>query len=154
MTFPPPAEDFADATAPSRGGGAGITAAVLALLGGVFHLIGVAGGAVLLAGDYDLGRGLLTFATHLVLAATLITGGVGLVLAKEFGRVATIIGAAAALVVYVLVLVLGAFGVYFLGLIDAQVPVVYVAVLCVPAIGTLVLACLPPTARWVSRGWS
>ncbi|NYI89518.1 hypothetical protein HNR02_002841 [Amycolatopsis endophytica] len=143
-----------EAAATSRGGGTGITAAVLALLGGLFHLVGVAGGAVLLAGDYDLGRGLLTFATHLLLAAALITGGVGLVLAKEFGRVATIIGAVAALVVYVLVLVLGAFGVYFLGLVDAEVPVVYIAVLCVPAVGTLVLALLPTTARWVTGGWS
>jgi hypothetical protein len=143
-----------EAAVTSRGGGTGITAAVLALLGGLFHLVGVAGGAVLLAGDYDLGRGLLTFATHLLLAAALITGGVGLVLAKEFGRVATIIGAVAALVVYVLVLVLGAFGVYFLGLVDAEVPVVYIAVLCVPAVGTLVLALLPPTARWVTGGWS
>lgn len=140
--------------ATSRGGATGIAAAVLALLGGLFHLVGVAGGAVLLAGDYDLTRGLLTFATHLVLAVALITGGVGLVLAKEFGRVAALGGAAAALAVYLLVLVLGAFGVYFLGLLDGAVPLGYVAVLCVPAIGTLVLAWVPPTARWVRRGWS
>ncbi len=150
VTFPSQSE----ATTSSRGDDPGITAAVLALLGGLFHLVGVAGGAVLLAGDGDLGRSLLTFATHLLLAVALITGGVGLVLAKEFGRVATIIGAAAALVVYLLVLVLGAFGVYFLGLLDGDVPLVYLGVLCVPAIGTLVLACLPPTARWVRQGWS
>lgn len=150
VTFP----SHPEAAATSRGGGTGITAAILALLGGLFHLIGVAGGAVMLAGDDDLARGLLTFATHLVLAAALLTGGVGLILPREFGRAATIAGSAAALTVYLLVLVLGAFGVYFLGLVDGDVPLVYVAVLCVPAAGTLVLASLPPTGRWVARGWS
>jgi len=150
VTFSPHPE----AVVGSRGGGTGITAAVLALLGGLFHLIGVAGGALMLAGDHDLGRALLTFATHLLLAALLTIGGVGLVLAKEFGRVTTIVGAVAALAVYVLVLALGAFGVHFLGLLDTRIPAVYVAVLSVPAVGTLVLALVPPTARWVTRGWS
>src|SRR5437588_287639 len=62
----------------SRGGGTGIPAAVLALLGGLYHLVGVAGGAVMLAGDGALGRALLTFLVHLIVAALLLTGGVGL----------------------------------------------------------------------------
>ncbi|WP_236789301.1 hypothetical protein [Amycolatopsis sp. GM8] len=138
----------------SRGGGTGIPAAVLALLGGIFHLVGVAGGAVLLAGDGNLGRALLTFLLHLIVAATLIIGGVGLILAKPFGRSYTIAGALLALVLYASVLVLGAFGVYFLGLADQTLPIGYTALLCIPAIATIVLASLRPTARWVTSGWS
>lgn len=139
---------------PSRGGGTGISAAVLALLGGLFHLVGVAGGAVLMAGDGDLGRALLTFLLHLVVACLLITGGVGLVLAKPFGRGATIVGAVTAILLYVAVLVLGASGVYFLGMTDSTLPLGYTALLCIPAVTALVLACAPPTRRWVSGGWS
>ncbi|SFK89940.1 MULTISPECIES: hypothetical protein [Amycolatopsis] len=139
---------------PSRGGATGIPAAILALLGGIFHLIGVAGGAVMLAGDDDLGRALLTFLLHVVVAAVLITGGVGLILAKPFGRVCTIAGAVLALLLYVSVLVLGALGVYFLGLADRTLPLGYLALLCLPAVVTLVLASLRPTARWVTSGWS
>lgn len=140
--------------AQSRGGGTGIPAAILALLGGIFHLVGVAGGAVLLAGDGDLGRAFLTFLLHLAVAATLIVGGVGLILAKPFGRTCTIAGATIALLLYVAVLVLGAFGVYFLGLTDTAMPVGYSALLCIPAIATIVLAGVRPTARWVTSGWS
>lgn len=139
---------------PSRGGATGIPAAVLALLGGLFHLVGVAGGALLMAGDGDLGRALLTFLLHLVVAAVLITGGVGLVLAKPFGRGATIVGAVTALLLYVAVLVLGASGVYFLGMTDGTLPLGYAALLCIPAVATLALACAPPTRLWVSGGWS
>jgi hypothetical protein len=138
----------------SRGGGTGIPAAVLALLGGLFHLIGVAGGAVLLAGDGDLGRALLTFLLHLIVAATLITGGVGLILAKPFGRSFTIAGAVLALLLYGSVLVLSLFGIYFLGLANGTLPIGYTALLCVPAVVTVVLAGLRPTARWVTSGWS
>ena len=138
----------------SRGGGTGIPAAVLALLGGLFHLIGVAGGAVMLAGDDDLGRALLTFLLHVVVAGVLITGGVGLILAKPFGRAFTIAGAVLALVLYLTVLVLGSFGIYFLGIANNTLPVGYTAVLCLPAVATLVLASLRPTARWVTSGWS
>jgi hypothetical protein len=138
----------------SRGGGTGIPAAVLALLGGLFHLIGVAGGAVMLAGDGDLGRALLTFLLHLVVAGVLIVGGVGLILAKPFGRMFTITGALVALVLYVAALVLSSFGIYFLGLTDDAMPVTYIALLSAPAVATLVLAILPPTARWVTSGWS
>lgn len=138
----------------SRGGATGIPAAVLALLGGLFHLVGVAGGAVMVAGDSDLGRGLLTFVLHLSVAGLLIVGGVGLVLAKPFGRSVTIAGAAAALLLYAAVLLLGALGVYFLGLTSSTLPLGYSAVLCVPAVTTLVLASVRPTARWVTNGWS
>lgn len=138
----------------SRGGGTGIPAAVLAMLGGIFHLVGVAGGAVLLAGNTDLGRALLTFLLHLIVAGTLITGGVGLILAKPFGRSFTIAGAVLALLLYGSVLVLGSFNVYFLGLADDTLPIGYIALLCVPAIATVVLASLRPTARWVTSGWS
>jgi hypothetical protein len=138
----------------SRGGATGIPAAALALLGGLFHLIGVAGGAVMVAGDSELDRALLTFVLHLSVAALLITGGVGLVLAKPFGRTITIIGAAVALLLYGAVLVLGALGVFFLGVSTSALPLGYVAILCVPAIATLVLASAPPTARWVTSGWS
>lgn len=147
-----PAE--ADGQEPSRGGGTGIPAAILGLLGGLFHLIGVAGGAVLVAGDGDLGRALLTFLLHLVVATLLIIGGVGLVLAKPFGRVVTIVGCVAATLLYLAVVVLGAFGIYFLGLTDRTLPTGYVAILCVPAIVTLALASAPPTGRWVTSGWS
>jgi hypothetical protein len=138
----------------SRGGGTGIPAAILALLGGVFHLVGVAGGAVMLAGDDDLGRALVTFLAHLLVAGVLIVGGVGLILAKPFGRAYTIAGAVLALLLYVLVLVLGAFGIYFLGLVDSALPIGYTALLCVPAVATLVLAGVRPTGRWVTSGWS
>jgi hypothetical protein len=138
----------------SRGGGTGIPAAVLALLGGLFHLIGVAGGAVMLAGEGDLGRALLTFLLHVIVAGVLIVGGVGLILAKPFGRTFTITGAILALLLYLAVLVLSSFGVYFLGLTDAMMPVRYTALLCAPAVATLVLASVPPTARWVTSGWS
>lgn len=138
----------------SRGGGTGIPAALLALLGGLFHLIGVAGGAVMLAGDDDLTRALITFLAHLIVAGVLIVGGVGLILAKPFGRAYTIAGAALALLLYVLVLLLGAFGIYFLGLADRTLPIGYTAMLCVPAVATLVLAGVRPTGRWVTNGWS
>lgn len=138
----------------SRGGGTGIPAAVLALLGGLFHLIGVAGGAVMLAGDDALGRALLTFLLHLIVAGVLIVGGVGLILAKPFGRTFTIAGSALALLLYVLVLILGSFGVYFLGLIDRTLPIGYTGLLCLPAVATLVLASVRPTGRWVTSGWS
>lgn len=138
----------------SRGGVTGIPAAVLALLGGLFHLVGVAGGAVLLAGDGNLGRALLTFLLHLIVAGTLIVGGVGLLLAKPFGRAFTVAGAILAMLLYLTVLVLGRFGIYFLGLADGAIPVGYTAVLCLPALTTLVLATLPATARWVAGGWS
>lgn len=138
----------------SRGGATGISAAVLALLGGLFHLIGVAGGAVMVAGDNELGRALLTFVLHLCLAGLLISGGAGLILAKPFGRTVTIIGAAAALLLYVSVLVLGALGLYFLGVTTGALPLGYTAFLCAPAVTTLVLASAPPTARWVTSGWS
>lgn len=147
-------EQVAETQELSRGGGTGIPAAVLGLLGGLFHLVGVAGGAVLMVGDGDLGRALLTFLLHLVVAGLLISGGVGLVLAKPLGRAITIAGAVAAILLYLAVLVLGAFDVYFLGLTVRTLPVGYVTILCVPAVTTLALAIVAPTGRWVTHGWS
>jgi hypothetical protein len=140
---------------PKPNGATAIIAGVLAILGGLFYLVGLIGTIIALSSGFMHWLFFLSLIEDLLLAGTLITGGVLLFLRKPMGRMLTIVGSGLAILVMVVSVVLNAIGVGGLG---AGVGGVYLGgaivgllIVLIPAGATLTLAIVKPTALWCAR---
>ncbi|MBE1576126.1 DUF3824 domain-containing protein [Amycolatopsis roodepoortensis] len=134
-------------------GATAIIAGILAILGGLWFLAGLASHIIELS-HYFISFLLVGAALDLVSAAVLLGGGIMLLLRKRAGRVLTVIGAASAIGFVALTFLLQAFDAHFhfsYGgvMLHFGVGLLLIVVL-IPAIATLVLALVPPTARWLA----
>lgn len=142
-------------TAPttSADGRTALAAGVLAVLGGLLYLTGLALDVVsLVRFPADAGRAGIHAAVAFVLVTALLPGGVLLLRRHPLGRVGCIAGSATAIVATLTSLVLAATG---LAYVDLGGPgdlvaggVLALALVLPPAVATLALAAAPPTARW------
>ncbi|MGW5721810.1 hypothetical protein ACWEVP_36945 [Amycolatopsis sp. NPDC003865] len=125
-------------------------AALLALLGGVVYLAGLALDVVsLLRFPEDAGRVAIHAAVDAVLASALLPGGVLLLRRQDAGRIGCIAGSSAALLATVTSAALAAAGVTFGGPGDlAMGGLTALALVVPPALVTLALAASAPAARW------
>jgi hypothetical protein len=134
---------------PQPSGGTAITAGVLAVLGGLWHLVSLVGSIVIMTGAGAVPFVIISAVLSAAISGCLITGGILLFLKKPAGRLSTIIGSGLAILMYV------ASAVFVLAAPrSAGVAVgggVAVLVFSAPAIATLVLAIVKPTARWVGK---
>ncbi|WP_370944591.1 hypothetical protein AB5J62_36525 [Amycolatopsis sp. cg5] len=133
--------------APAPSGGTAITAAVLAILGGVVHLVGAIAGALNLGSFVSVMSIVISVGVNPLLAGLLIGGGIMIFLRKPAGRLNVIIGAGLAIAVYATAIVFGAVGVYAHGIMPAAFVMILAAL---PAVATVVLASLNSTARWLA----
>jgi len=134
-------------------GGTAITAGVLAVLGGLLFLtFAVLAVVALLNFRFLLVLQIVGLVEYLVVAGTLLPGGILLFLHKPAGRMLTIVGSGIAIVAILVNLVLNLTGVgsisggFGAGLIGGVLFVV------LPAAATLVLAVVKPTAAWCGIG--
>jgi hypothetical protein len=149
---PPAPEPAPPPEPPEREPGAGtaIATGVLAVLGGLWHSLGVAGNALtLFSSSIALGGALLSLVVNAVLAVVLLFGGVRLLMRRYNGRLLVVTGSALAIVAYLADLVFSAFGLHVLSQVAVGNRALAVLVLGVPAVTTLVLALLPATGRWL-----
>jgi hypothetical protein len=136
-------------SAPS--GGTAITAGVLAVLGGLWHLAGLIGGVISLSGGHVSAVSVIVgLGVNVVLVGLLLPGGVLLFVKKPAGRWLTIVGSAMAILLYVVSLALAAAGLGGAGAVAVGGGIV-VLLFCLPAIATLVLAIVKPTAHWAGK---
>ncbi|AUI61612.1 hypothetical protein [Amycolatopsis sp. BJA-103] len=151
--YPPPGA-YPPPGMPRRPNGAtGIIAGILAILGGLWFLAGVAFHIIELS-HFTISFLVVGAVLDFLTAALLLSGGILLLLRKGAGRVLTVVGAGATLGFVALAFVLRAIGAGFYftysGVtLQFGVGVLLIVVLA-PAIATLVLALIPPTARWVA----
>ncbi|MFD8500507.1 hypothetical protein [Amycolatopsis sp. NPDC059657] len=145
--YPGPQYPHQQPPAPSPGGGTAITAAVLAILGGLVHLVGAVAGAVNLGSFVSVMSIVISVGVNPILAGLLIGGGIMIFLRKPAGRLNVIIGASLAIAVYATAIVFGAVGVYAHGIMPAAFVMLIAAL---PAVATVVLASLSSTARWLA----
>jgi hypothetical protein len=142
---------------PPPSGGTAITAGVLAILGGIWHVISLIGMVVILSRGGVTMFVIVNGVLSAIIAGCLIAGGILLFMKKPAGRMSTVLGSGLAILTYVLaaVLVLVAAGSDGSGTAEtAGIAVgggVTVLIFSAPAIATLVLALVKPTARWVGR---
>ena len=127
-----------------------LAAAVLALLGGLLYLAGLVLDVVALARfPDDAGRVGVHAAVDVVLASTLLPGGVLLLRRQPAGRIGCIAGSSAALLATLTSAVLAAAGLTFGGPGDlAMGGLTALALVAPPALATLLLAVSAPAARW------
>jgi hypothetical protein len=140
---PPDEEPVAE---PEPSGATAITAAVLAVLSGLVALTGlVLGLTTLLSQNPRFGPAFIGLGISVVVTCLLLPGGILLLFRKSAGRKLTIIGSSLAIVLY-----LGFLIVVLFGVVEGFAVVGLVAVLLflAPAVATLVLATVEPTARW------
>ncbi|MBB4688455.1 hypothetical protein [Amycolatopsis jiangsuensis] len=139
---------------PKPSGATAIIAGVLAILGGLFALFGVVGGAILLGHSGGVGPGLVALIVNLAQAGLLLYGAVALFMHKPAGRLCVLIGSGLAIAVSVVSVVLITVGVSAVGggaeVIGAGIAGALVGL--IPPIATLVLALVKPTVEWVSQG--
>lgn len=129
-------------------------AAALAIVGGVWHLGGVAGNVLnLVEGRVSVFSLLVGFALNLALAAVLICGAVLLLRQRRKGRTFVVAGASAALVLYALTATLSLMDLAFVGFVGVGLVggLLALLIVVVPAAITLALALAPSTARWVEE---
>ncbi|WP_216209576.1 hypothetical protein [Amycolatopsis aidingensis] len=123
---------------PSSSGGTAITAGVLGILIGLWHILGVVLNLAL--GDFGLLGLLVGVLLNSVVAAALIPGAILLFQRRQAGRMLVGAGSALALATYLLTsLTAGA----------APAGLVPALVLGIPAAAALILACAPATGRWL-----
>ncbi|MEV6909851.1 hypothetical protein [Amycolatopsis sp. NPDC051071] len=151
--YPPPGAYPPPGMAPKPNGATGIIAAILAILGGVWFLAGVVLHVIELSDDVDSFL-VIGAVLDFVSAALLLLGGILLLMRKGAGRVLTAVGAAFPLFMVLVTIVVRSLGLDFYfsygGLsLFFGIGGVLIQVL-LPAIATLVLALIPPTARWVA----
>jgi peptidoglycan/LPS O-acetylase OafA/YrhL len=142
---------------PQPGGDTAIIAGVLAILGGLWHLLGTIVTIVVIA-DGTVAVLLFFLAGSCAAAAgCLVIGGIGLFLKKPMGRLSTVLGCGLALVVCAVVagVVVIPDNTTFPDNSKNEVVSLYgwaaLVVLAAPPIMTLVLTLVKPTARWVGR---
>jgi hypothetical protein len=130
-----------------------LAAAVLALLGGLLYLAGLVLDVVAFARfPGDAGRIGVHAAVDVVLASTLLPGGVLLLRRQPIGRIGCIAGSSAALLATLTSAVLAAAGLTFADLGGpgdlAMGGLTALALVVPPAVATLLLAVSAPAARW------
>ncbi|RSN08990.1 hypothetical protein DMC63_32955 [Streptomyces sp. WAC 05977] len=134
-------------------GATAIIAGILAILGGLWFLAGLASHIIELS-HYVISFLVVGAALDLVSAALLLGGGIMLLLRKRAGRLLTVIGAAGAIGFVALAFLLRAIGSSFYfsyGGVMLHFGFGWLLfVVLIPAIATLVLALVPPTARWLA----
>jgi hypothetical protein len=137
---------------PKPSGATAIIAGVLAVLGGLLYLVSLIGGIVTLASPgFPLWIALLLLVQNLLLAGTLLPGGILLFLRKPVGRVLTIIGSGLAILLSAVSVAMSAAGVWYYGGVGgmfAGAAFVGLLIVLIPAGATLVLAIVKPTGRW------
>lgn len=162
MTYPPqyPGQPYPQAPYPTGplppqkpSGATAITAGVLAVLGGVlFLLFTVLAVFVLINAEVFVALAVIGLVEYLLIAATLLPGGILLFLHKPAGRMLAVVGSGIAILSIIVNFVLRltdigeidqAFGVGLAG---------GVLVVVAPAVATMVLALVKPTARWCGIG--
>ncbi|MFD6066792.1 hypothetical protein [Amycolatopsis lurida] len=145
--YPPPG------TVRQPSGATAIIAGILAILGGLWFLAGVVSHVIELS-HYVISFLVVGAALDLVSTALLLGGGIMLLLRKRAGRVLTVIGAASAIGFVALTFLLRAFDAHFhfsYGGVILHFGFGWLLFLVlIPAIATLVLALVPPTARWLA----
>ncbi|EME63872.1 hypothetical protein [Amycolatopsis decaplanina] len=153
--YPAPGAHPPPGTARRPSGATGIIAGILAILGGLWFLAGAASHVIELS-HYVISFLVIGAALDLVSAALLLSGGILLLLRKRAGRVLTVIGAASAIGFVALTFLLRAIGSHFYfsyGGVNLYFGFGFgwlLFVVLIPAIATLVLALVPPTARWLA----
>jgi len=137
---------------PKPNGATGIIAGILAILGGVWFLSGLVWVVIRLFGRFHV-EVLIGGILDLAVGVLLLLGGILLLRRKSTGRILVVVGGGAAIFLGLLSFVLGAAGSDFY-VVYGGVSFLYgflglIIQLFIPAIATLVLALIPPTARWV-----
>ncbi|MEV7550119.1 hypothetical protein AB0N89_10885 [Amycolatopsis sp. NPDC089917] len=151
--YPPPGAYPPPGTARRPSGATGIIAGIFAILGGLWFLAGAAFHVIELV-DFTVDFLIIGAVLDFVTAASLLSGGILLLLRKGAGRVLTAIGTGVAIVCVALAFVLRATGAFFFFsysgvLLHFGFGWLLILVL-IPAIPTLVLALIPPTGRWIA----
>ncbi|WP_410580464.1 hypothetical protein [Amycolatopsis sp. lyj-108] len=151
--YPPPGAYPQQGMARQPSGATGMIAGILAILGGLWFLAGLAFHVIELV-DFTVSFLVIGAVLDFLSAALLLSGGILLLLRKKAGRVLTVIGAGATILLVASIFLMEAIGSHFffsysgvtshfgVGLLLIVVPI--------PAIATLVLALIPPTARWLA----
>ncbi|SEO62738.1 hypothetical protein [Amycolatopsis saalfeldensis] len=141
---------------PKPGGGTAITAAVLAILGGIVALISVIGSVAIVAGgsSHFLVFGLVSLVVSLAMAGLLLFGGITLIMHKPIGRMCVMIGCGLTIAYTVISLILALVGVGGLGRTAGALAYgSFGSILSIlPPIATLILVIVKPTALWVGLG--
>jgi hypothetical protein len=133
---------------PQPNGATAIIAGVLAVLGGLASLLGLITGAIGIAGlGFLHWLFIVALVENLILVGTLLPGGILLFLRKPMGRLLTIIGSGFAIFVALATVVVDMVGIghYGAGLFPGFLGLLLTLV---PAVATLVLAIVKPTAQW------
>lgn len=132
--------------------GTAIAAGVLAVLGGLWFLLGIFWWTLVIGFDQE---DLLVPSqlTEAVVGLLLLLGGVSLLARAEVGRVLCLVAAVLALVATIVDLVLRYQLIFFIVASPTGIdnPVLRGAVIAAPLVALLVLAALPATRRWTRR---
>ncbi|WP_181770301.1 hypothetical protein [Amycolatopsis pittospori] len=150
--YPPPGAYPHPGMPPKPNSATGIIAGILAILGGVWFLSGSVWTVILTFGRFHA-EVLIGGILDLAVGVLLLLGGILLLRRKSTGRMLVVVGGGAAILLGLVSVVLRATGSDFY-FVYSGVRVLYgflglVIQLFIPAIATLVLALIPPTARWV-----
>ncbi|RSN65889.1 hypothetical protein DMH01_05945 [Amycolatopsis sp. WAC 04182] len=151
--YPPPGAYPPPGMVRQPSGATAIIAGILAILGGLWFLAGLASNIIELS-HYVISFLVVGAALDLVSTALLLGGGIMLLLRKRAGRVLTVIGAASSIGFVALTFLLRAIGSHFYfsyGGVTLHFGFGWLLfVVLIPAIATLVLALVPSTARWLA----
>ncbi|HEY3707880.1 MAG TPA: hypothetical protein VGL64_00785 [Amycolatopsis sp.] len=141
---------------PKPGGGTAITAAVLAILGGIVAVISVIGSIAIIVGvsSHFLVLGIVSLVVSLAMAGLLLFGGITLIMHKPIGRLCVMIGCGLTIAYSVVSVILNLIGTR--GFSTGTIAVTYgsfgTILSILPPIATLILVIVKPTALWVGLG--
>ncbi|MGH9061367.1 MAG: hypothetical protein ACRDZY_17915, partial [Acidimicrobiales bacterium] len=142
--------------APKPGGGTAITAAVLAILGGIVSLISLIGSIAIIVGVSGnfLVLGIVSLVVNLALAGLLLFGAITLIMHKPIGRMCVMIGCGLAIAYTVISLILTYVGVGGFGRATSALAYGSIGSILsiLPPVATLILVIVKPTALWVGIG--
>ncbi len=145
--YPPPG------MAPKPSGATGITAGILAILGGLWVLSGFVIHVIMLFDGRFASYYVLGAVADLVAGGLLLFGGIFLVMRKRAGRMLTVAGSGAAIFFALVTVVLKMAGLPFYfsfgGIAVLRGFLGLIVLVLIPAIATIVLASLPTTAKWL-----
>lgn len=153
--YPPPGA-YPPPGMPSKPNGAtGIIAGILGILGGLWFLSGLVWAVILTIGRIHP-EVIIGGIVDLAVGVLLLIGGILLLRRKGTGRMLVVVGAGAAIIFGIALVVLRAIGSDFV-FGYGGVSLVYgflglIVQLLIPAIATIVLALIPPTGHWLAGG--
>jgi len=143
---------------PRASGATAITAGVLAVIGGLFHLLAFILQLTEPGNVFAQTYSVVAFIANLVLVLVLIPGAILLFMRKAAGRILVAAGASIAILFFVTTLIW-----VLVEAVPAAITLTneqtgrllgssstFLLVFCIPAIATLVLALVPPTSRWIN----